>query len=111
VKIEKDRYIVQRPPEAPHGRTRKPPTCSPRRKQAAMTLETRALERAFRYTASTWSTRARSIPPKKFRDLYTPPTPSSPTPRSRGPENKDGKLVYTFRRPVGTKGAAPVIDW
>ncbi|HZF19471.1 MAG TPA: PRTRC system protein C [Burkholderiales bacterium] len=76
-----------------------------------MTLETRALERAFRYNSVDLVDPGAQYSAEEVRDLYTATYPELANAAIEGPENKDGKLVYTFRRPVGTKGAAPVIDW
>src|SRR5262245_21289184 len=39
------------------------------------------------------------------RNLYSATYPEIVNAAIEGPEEKDGKIVYTFRRAVGTKGA------
>lgn len=70
-----------------------------------MTLETRALERAFRYNSVDLVDPGVQYSAEEVRDLYTATYPELANAAIEGPENKDGRLVYTFRRPVGTKGA------
>jgi len=70
-----------------------------------MSLETRALERAFRYNSVDLADPGAQYSAEEVRDLYTVTYPELANAAIEGPENKDGKLVYTFRRPVGTKGA------
>jgi PRTRC genetic system protein C len=42
----------------------------------------------------------------QVRDFYAPTYPEILNAAIEGPEEKDGKLVYTFRRAVGTKGGS-----
>jgi len=69
-----------------------------------MTLETRSLERAFRYNSVDLADPGAQYSAEEVRDLYTATYPELANAAIEGPEEKDGKLVYTFRRPVGTKG-------
>lgn len=69
-----------------------------------MTLETRSLERTFRYNSVDLSDPGAQYSAEEVRDLYTATYPELANAAIEGPEQKEGKLVYTFRRPVGTKG-------
>ena len=70
-----------------------------------MTIETKQLERAFRYNSVTLPDPGPSYGIEQVRDMYAAAYPDITTAAIEGPEEKDGKLVYTFRRAVGTKGA------
>jgi hypothetical protein len=43
--------------------------------------------------------------PEQVKDVYSATYPEITSASIEGPEHKGGKLVYTFRRAVGTKGA------
>jgi PRTRC genetic system protein C len=73
-----------------------------------MTLETRSLERTFRYNSVDLTDPGAQYSAEEVRDLYTATYPELANAAIEGPEQKEGKLVYTFRRPVGTKGADSV---
>ena len=75
-----------------------------------MTLETRPLERSFRYTSIDLADPGAQYSAEEVRDLYTATYPELANAAIEGPEQKEGKLVYTFRRPVGTKGVARAAD-
>ena len=69
-----------------------------------MSLETRSLERSFRYNSVDLADPGAQYSAEEVRDLYTATYPELANAAIEGPEQKEGKLVYTFRRPVGTKG-------
>lgn len=74
-----------------------------------MTLETRSLERTFRYNSVDLVDPGAQYSAEEVRDLYTATYPELANAAIEGPEQKEGKLVYTFRRPVGTKGIRPLM--
>lgn len=69
-----------------------------------MALETQQLSRAFRYNSVDLIDPGAQYTPEQVRDFYAPTYPEILNAAIEGPEEKDGKLVYTFRRAVGTKG-------
>jgi PRTRC genetic system protein C len=69
-----------------------------------MTLQTQQLERAFRYNSVDLIDPGPQYTAEQVRDFYSPTYPEILNAGIEGPEEKDGKLVYTFRRAVGTKG-------
>lgn len=69
-----------------------------------MSLVTTALERAFRYNSVDLVDPGSTYTPEQVRDFYSAAYPEIVSAGIDGPEQKDGKLIYTFRRAVGTKG-------
>jgi len=70
-----------------------------------MTIVTQELERIFRYNSVDLIDPGIQFNAEQVRDFYAPTYPEILNAAIEGPEEKDGKLVYTFRRAVGTKGA------
>lgn len=70
-----------------------------------MALQTAALERAFRYNSVDLVDPGAQYSPDQVRDFYSTAYPEIVSAGIDGPEQQEGKLVYTFRRAVGTKGA------
>jgi PRTRC genetic system protein C len=70
-----------------------------------MALQTQSLERAFRYNSVDLLDPGAQYTPEQVRDFYAPTYPEITSAAIEGPEERDGKLVYTFRRAVGTKGS------
>ena len=70
-----------------------------------MALETQELTRAFRYNSVDLADPGSAYTPSQVRDFYAAVYPEITTAAIEGPETADGKMVYTFRRAVGTKGA------
>ena len=70
-----------------------------------MALETQELTRAFRYNSVDLADPGAAYTPSQVRDFYAAVYPEITTAAIEGPETADGKMVYTFRRAVGTKGA------
>lgn len=70
-----------------------------------MALQTQQLERCFRYNSVDLIDPGAQYTPEQVRDFYAPTYPEILNAGIDGPEEKDGKLQYTFRRAVGTKGA------
>ena len=69
-----------------------------------MALETQELTRAFRYNSVDLADPGAAYTPSQVRDFYAAVYPEITTAAIEGPETADGKMVYTFRRAVGTKG-------
>lgn len=70
-------------------------------------MEITQLARAFRYNSVDLPDPGAQYKPEAVRELYSATYPEIVNAAIEGPEEKDGKLVYTFRRAVGTKGGAP----
>lgn len=73
-----------------------------------MALETQQLTRAFRYNSVDLADPGVAYTPSQVRDFYAAVYPEITTAAIEGPETADGKMVYEFRRAVGTKGAEEV---
>lgn len=69
-----------------------------------MTIVTQELDRIFRYNSVDLLDPGIQYTAEQVRDFYAPTYPEILNAAIEGPEEKDGKLVYTFRRAVGTKG-------
>jgi PRTRC genetic system protein C len=70
-----------------------------------MTIQTQELARSFRYNSVDLPDPGIQYRPEEVRDFYAATYPEITTAAIEGPEEKDGKLVWTFRKAVGTKGA------
>ncbi len=70
-----------------------------------MALQTQTLERSFRYNSIDLPDPGPQYTIEQVRDLYSATYPEIVSAGVDGPEEREGKLVYTFRRAVGTKGA------
>ncbi len=62
--------------------------------------------RVFRYNAVELEDPGPEHDPVDVRNLYSATYPEIVSAAIDGPEEKDGKRVYTFRKAIGTKGAA-----
>lgn len=69
-----------------------------------MAIETQELTRAFRYNSVDLADPGAAYTPSQVRDFYAAVYPEITTAAIEGPEIADGKMVYSFRRAVGTKG-------
>ena len=69
-----------------------------------MAIKTQALERSFTYNGMALPDPGPHLSPEQVRDIYSAAYPEITTAAIEGPEQKGNKLVYTFRRAVGTKG-------
>jgi len=69
-----------------------------------MSAETKELVRTFRYNSVDLPDPRSQYTIEQVRDFYAATYPEIVSAAVEGPEEKDGKLVYTFRRAVGTKG-------
>lgn len=63
------------------------------------------LTRAFAYAGVTLPDPAPAMNVDQVRDIYAATFPELTTASVEGPETRDGKMLFTFRRAVGTKGA------
>src|SRR6185295_11590787 len=70
-------------------------------------METQELQRVFRYNSVELPDPGIGFDIQQVRDLYAATYPEIVNAGIDGPDEKDGKLVYTFRRAVGRKGIAP----
>lgn len=70
-----------------------------------MTIETAELTRTFKYNSVDLPDPGPQYTVEQVRDLYSATYPEITSAAIEGPEQKDGKLVYSFRKAVGTKGA------
>jgi len=70
-----------------------------------MALQTQTLKRAFRYNSVSLPDPGPQYTLEQVRDLFAATYPEIVNAAIEGPEEKNGELVYTFRRAVGTKGA------
>lgn len=69
-----------------------------------MAITVEKLERSFSYNGVTLPDPGPELSPELVRDVYSATYPEITTASIEGPERKGDKLVYTFRRAVGTKG-------
>lgn len=63
------------------------------------------LAREFHYNGLSLPDPGMQHTPEQVRDIYSAAYPEITSAAIEGPEKKGDKLVYTFKRAVGTKGA------
>jgi len=68
-------------------------------------MQTTALRRAFHYNGQTLPDPGASLSPAQVKDLFTSNFPDLINAEIEGPNEKDGVLLYTFKRSTGTKGS------
>lgn len=68
-------------------------------------MKVTALTRVFAYAGVTLPDPAPSLSVDQVRDIYSATYPELATASVEGPETRDGKMVYTFRRSAGMKGS------
>jgi PRTRC genetic system protein C len=73
--------------------------------EAVMTITVQKLQRSFAYNGIALPDPGCELSPEQVRDVYSATYPEITTASIEGPEQKGERLVYTFRRAVGTKGA------
>lgn len=66
-------------------------------------------QRIFRYNSIELEDPGPQHDPVDVRNLYSATYPEIVSAAIEGPEKDGDKVVYTFRRAVGTKGAAPTL--
>lgn len=72
-----------------------------------MTITVQKLLRSFAYNGIALPDPGPELTTEQVRDVYSATYPEITTASIEGPEQKGDRLVYTFRRAVGTKGAIP----
>ena len=70
-----------------------------------MTITVQKLQRSFAYNGIALPDPGCELSPEQVRDVYSATYPEITTASIEGPEQKGDRLIYTFRRAVGTKGA------
>ena len=70
-----------------------------------MTITVQKLLRSFAYNGIILPDPGSELSPEQVRDVYSATYPEITTASIEGPEQKGERLIYTFRRAVGTKGA------
>ena len=70
-----------------------------------MTITVQKLLRSFAYNGITLPDPGSELSPEQVRDVYSATYPEITTASIEGPEQKGERLIYTFRRAVGTTGA------
>ena len=70
-----------------------------------MTITVQKLLRSFAYNGIILPDAGSELSPEQVRDVYSATYPEITTASIEGPEQKGERLIYTFRRAVGTKGA------
>lgn len=70
-----------------------------------MTITVQKLLRSFAYNGITLPDPGSELSPEQVRDVYSATYPEITAASIEGPEQKGERLIYTFRRAVGTKGA------
>lgn len=73
-----------------------------------MALLTTELTRLFRYNSVELPDPGPQYSADEVRELYSATYPEIVNAAIEGPDEKEGKLVYTFRRAVGTKGSEQI---
>ena len=63
------------------------------------------LQREFSYNGLTLPDPGAQLSPEEVRNIYSAAYPEITSAGIEGPERKGDKLVYVFKRAVGTKGA------
>ena len=71
-----------------------------------MTITVQKLQRSFAYNGIALPDPGCELSPEQVRDVYSATYPEITTASIEGPEQKGDRLIYTFRRAVGTKGNA-----
>ena len=69
-----------------------------------MAITTTTMERAFSYNGVDLPDPGSELSATDVRDLYSVTYPELANASNEGPEPRGNRLVYTFRRAVGTKG-------
>lgn len=69
-----------------------------------MAIKATAASRAFTFNGVDLPDPAPTMSPDEVRELYSATYPELTTATIEGPEVRGDRLVYSFRRAVGTKG-------
>jgi len=68
-----------------------------------MTLQIAKAERLFTFNGVSLPDPGPHMTPEQVKDLYAASYPELTSAVVEGPEMKGGKMIYTYRRAVGTK--------
>ncbi len=69
-----------------------------------MAVQIKALERSFAYNGVSLPDPGANMSLEVVRDVYSAVYPEIVSASIEGPEQRGGKLVYAFRKAVGSKG-------
>lgn len=69
-----------------------------------MALKVETLTRAFSYAGIELPDPGAQFTPEQVKGFYAPVYPELNNAQVHGPETRSGKLIYTFKRNVETKG-------
>ena len=69
-----------------------------------MAIKVEQLERSFSYNGVALPDPGKNLTIEQVRDVYSATFPEIVSASIEGPEQKGGKLIYTFRKAVGAKG-------
>ncbi|MHB1678661.1 MAG: PRTRC system protein C [Sulfuriferula sp.] len=69
-----------------------------------MTIQVTGLERSFSYNGVSLPDPGAALTLEQVRDVYSAAFPEIVSAFIEGPEQKNGKLLYVFRKAVGAKG-------
>lgn len=69
-----------------------------------MTLKVETLTRSFNYAGVDLPDPGAHFTPEQVKSMYAPVYPELNNSQVHGPETRNGKLVYIFKRNVETKG-------
>lgn len=69
-----------------------------------MAIQVTSLERSFSYNGVSLPDPGAALTLKQVRDVYSAAFPEIVSASIEGPEQKNGKLLYVFRKAVGSKG-------
>lgn len=75
-----------------------------------MAMTTTELRRVFKYNSVDLPDPGAGLSAEDVRELLSATYPEILNATIEGPEEKDGQLVYTFKRAVGTKGLQPQVE-
>ncbi|MHB0991692.1 MAG: PRTRC system protein C [Burkholderiales bacterium] len=69
-----------------------------------MTIQVTSFERSFSYNGVSLPDPGAALTLEQVRDVYSAAFPEIVSASIEGPEQKNGKLLYVFRKAVGSKG-------
>jgi len=69
-------------------------------------MKVESVKRSFSFNGVTLPDPGPDLSPEQVKDLYAATYPDLTSAQVEGPEIKGNKLVWSFRRAVGTKGAS-----
>ena len=69
-----------------------------------MAIQVTSLERSFSYNGVSLPDPGAALSLEQVRDVYSAAFPEIVSASIEGPEQKNGKLLYVFRKAVGSKG-------